>query len=69
MFEVTRPCSECEGDGQRIIGHPNDPSAKVANCLYCSDGTETFKVDLYDTVDQVREDYNNAIEIKEKPNE
>lgn len=29
------PCSECFGDGQIYLGHPNDPWPKSRECSEC----------------------------------
>ena len=68
MFSVTEHCAECGGDSVGIIGHPNDPSARLVECGWCYNGTATREVDGYATVDEVREDYPNAIAITETAN-
>lgn len=68
MFSVTERCDDCQGESTRIVGHPNDPSAKIVECGFCYDGTVTRKVDGYGTVDEVREDYPKATKIEEAKN-
>ena len=68
MFSVTENCAECGGDAVGIIGHPNDPSARLVECGWCYNGTYTHEVDGYGEIDEVRKDYPDALKIEEKRN-
>jgi len=57
MFEVTVECSECTGTARR----------HGSRCYECNDGQVVFEERYYETVADVREDYPDAIEVKEVP--
>ena len=57
MFEVTVECPECNGTARRCGSRCND----------CNDGQVVYEERYYETVADVKEDYPDAIEVKEVP--
>ena len=68
MFSVTEKCGDCDGESIVVIGDPIDPSARLVDCGWCYNGTVTYEVEGYGSVDDVREDYPKAIRIEETKN-
>tara|TARA_R110000822_G_scaffold159048_1_gene298655 strand:- start:1802 stop:2116 length:315 start_codon:yes stop_codon:yes gene_type:complete len=61
-YEVVLPCGECEGTGTTEVDHLSNH--RDHDCHYC-DGTGevTRDVDFYENIQEVAEDYEDAISI------
>ena len=68
MITIVLKCPECSGTGKVTYDHPNDPSAQDVDCG-CDDGQTQFYVlaNLYDSVEDVRTDYPDALSIEPPP--
>ncbi len=68
-FEVTLPCRECEGYGQ-LIRRASETLDIARPCPFCyGEGQQMFYETVYETVDEVRDEYPDAEFIMEIPHE
>lgn len=63
-IEIMIKCQECDGFGHIVGRHPNDPSSRAFqyfDCQECDGEGQKAFVEIYDSIEDAKADYPDAI--------